>query len=148
MPAIPQWMIDRNITPTSAAVAPQPPTPQPLGDGPGTELLQIIHDLTDGKIPPCQECKALARRMNAWGVAGCREHIEEIVADIKPRADKWFDRDATEGGWLATLKANAPDFAKRAGIRHYVVKAIDQYDRKRRDAIPDGQLLTTQQTNA
>jgi hypothetical protein len=135
MSTVPLWMQKRGITPDPA---PQPSSehPQPLGDGPGTELLAIIHDLTDGQIPPCQACLDLARRMNEWGVDVCREHLAEIVADIKPRADKWFEADAAEGGWLASLKATAPDFAKRAGIRHYVVRAIDQYDRKRRDALP------------
>lgn len=136
MTPVPKWLQDHGYDPASAAFRKSPPKPKPLGDGPGTELLAIIHDLTEGKIPPCQECRDLARRMNEWGVAGCRANLETIVDDILPRARQWLTTEAEDGSWLSSLKANAPDFAKKIGIRSYVSRAIDQYDRKRRDALP------------
>lgn len=125
---IPLWMEKRNIKPRPWQS--DAPVSQPLVPGPGTELLTIIHELTDGKIPPCQKCTDLARRMNEWGPDGCREHLREIVDDILPRAEKWLTAEAEAGSWLASLKVNAPDFAKRAGIRSYVVRAIDQYEQR------------------
>lgn len=40
-------------------------------------------------LSPCQACNDLAEQMNAWGVDGCRSRLDEIVANIKPRAVKW-----------------------------------------------------------
>ena len=65
----------------------QSPAEEPLGEGPGT----VLHDAIAAMgMPSCQQCKDLAKRMNAWGVDGCREHFDEIVEDILPRAKNWW----------------------------------------------------------
>lgn len=128
--ALPQWMIKRGITPVSAATRTAEYPSSHKEAGPGTELIKILKELTDGGIPPCQECKDLARKMNHWGPEGCLQRITTIVDDIFPRADKWFAAEAEEGGWIAKLKANAPDFAKRTGIRMYVLRAINAAKKK------------------
>jgi hypothetical protein len=65
-----------------AAAAPQTGAPAPRG--PGAELESMYHN--EVGLPPCAECAALARKMDAWGPAGCRERLDEIVADINTRA--------------------------------------------------------------
>lgn len=64
------------------------PDAQPLGDGPGTELLLWLKKLPN--MPPCQICYHLAQKMNGWGVEGCREHMEFIVEDMLGRARRWW----------------------------------------------------------
>ena len=54
----------------------RPVTPhvsRPSQTGPGTELQKLWSD-----VPGCQQCNDLAEKMNAWGVAGCREHFEHL----------------------------------------------------------------------
>ncbi|MEQ9407734.1 MAG: glycosyltransferase family A protein [Fuerstiella sp.] len=69
--------------------------PQPAG--PGTELLSIFKG---AGVPGCQQCAELAKRMDAWGAAGCREHLAEIVEDMLPRAVAWIEADAP---WVKSL---------------------------------------------
>lgn len=75
----------------------EPLPPRPAG-GPGTELKALLASL--GLTPPggCG-CDDLAARMDAWGVAGCRERREDILARLRANAAKV--------GWLAKLKAGA-----------------------------------------
>lgn len=51
------------------------------GEGPGTELAQLVHSLRVGRFGFV--CQMRAWRMNAWGVAGCQEHREEILGWLK-----------------------------------------------------------------
>lgn len=78
------------VRPRSSDTSPQPKKAPPgsLGDGPGKELSQELLGLG---LPSCQACKDLAHRMNEWGAETCREKIDEIVADVLPRARVWFD---------------------------------------------------------
>jgi hypothetical protein len=82
---------DRKVTTT---VVPQ--------KGPGTELLKMLNPPKMLKAPlkllgfvlrvkniECAgSCIAYARKMNAWGVAGCRERIEEIADHLEAQAKK------------------------------------------------------------
>lgn len=90
----------------------QSPAPPPAF-GPGTELLKLY---SERGIPSCQQCHDLAASMNAWGVDGCRERLEELVADILPRAREWASH-----GWLTWL---TPDVALKAVITSDVETAI------------------------
>jgi hypothetical protein len=93
--------------------------------GPGTELIEL---LKGWKVPPCQQCKDLAARMNVWGVSGCRERIAEIVEDIFPRAKEWL---AANKPWAhAMLPEIVEDAGIRLKLRHDVGKAIDAADAK------------------
>lgn len=108
----------------AAAPASRPATPQA---GPGTELAAIF---AAAGVPGCQSCHELAGRMNAWGSAGCREKLEQIVAEILPRAQAWL---AESRPWVAGLlgAAGVETIALTAAIRRRVIAAIDAADRKR-----------------
>jgi hypothetical protein len=53
--------------------------------------------------------------MNAWGPAGCREHLEEIVDKLQKEGQK--------RGWTNALLSSIP-LASRDGIRAMVITAI------------------------
>lgn len=95
-------------------------TLQPDGHGPGSKLLEMFE--TDG-VPHCPECFALAAQMDAWGPDGCRDHLDQIVADILPRAVKWL---TAKHAWAhaALAVTGTEDAALRVGIRSKVLAAI------------------------
>lgn len=64
------------------------PKPVEIGEGPGTVLKDFLASLN---MPVCQQCIALAKRMNDWGVAGCRENLYAITEDILPRFRVWWN---------------------------------------------------------
>lgn len=88
--------------------------------GPGSELLKIYEA---AGVPHCDACKALAQEMNNWGIGECRERIDEIVADILPRAKFWI---AENRPWMAKL---IPDTVEEFGItvklKQDINRAID-----------------------
>lgn len=67
--------------------------------GPGTELKKIFVSIGIIGCKTGIECANLIKRMNAWGVEGCREHKEEILAELRQRQSAY--------GWLDKLKAAA-----------------------------------------
>lgn len=132
------------------AVMIQPP--KPIGDGPGSEL---VDDLKHMGMPNCQQCHMLARRMNEWGVEGCRQRLDSIVEEIMPRAIEWWDntsyRTKTSAWWKSSesvlvMLDSAVKVAKtsrdrkdgkqkrdamlRDQVRAQVVRAIDKYEAK------------------
>ena len=64
--------------------------------GPGTELHDLLESLGITDYSGCQ-CRKRMREMNAWGVAGCREHRAEIIT--------WLKEAAAERGWGAKFDA-------------------------------------------
>lgn len=63
--------------------------------GPGSELVSLICELGADPNNHC-DCAAKAAQMNAWGVAGCREHRAEIVAWLWESAWKqWITTQAS-----------------------------------------------------
>jgi hypothetical protein len=63
---------------------PPPPAGKPPGvkKGPGDHL----HDMYAAwGLKACAGCLSLMAKMNAWGPAGCRDHLDEIVKDVKSR---------------------------------------------------------------
>jgi hypothetical protein len=56
--------------------------------GPGDYLHAMIRYWTGEDIDHGCQCKAWIDRMNAWGSAGCREHLNEIVAHMLSEAKK------------------------------------------------------------
>lgn len=84
-----------------------------LSGGPGSQLVVLYRERG---IPSCQQCYTLAARMDSLGPDGCRERLDEIVADMLPRARAWADQGLIT--WLA------PDVALRTVIRHDVLEAI------------------------
>lgn len=93
--------------------------------GPGTELIAAFKKLG---VPSCQQCIELAAQMDAWGVGGCRERLEEIVEDIFPRGKEWV---ANNRPWAHALLPNiVEDMGIRRTLKGYVTKAIDAADAK------------------
>lgn len=64
--------------------------------GPGTGLKRLLASLG---FRPCQECVALARQMDEWGVEGCQvpANREVILTQLRERQAK--------AGWLETARA-------------------------------------------
>ena len=89
--------------------------------GPGSELL---HWYNASGMPDCEACFEMCRTMNEWGVDGCRERLEEIVADILPRAMQWIAENRP------FVSAMLPNILKEAEakrrIRKDVSSAIDR----------------------
>lgn len=82
-----------------------------VAHGPGAELKAIFSSLGIDKLEGCQ-CDAHVARMNAWGVAGCREHFGEIVTWLRDGQDQFGWRDklkaaasAVKSGLLGELRA-------------------------------------------
>lgn len=103
-------------TPNSAVVIPA---------GPGAELSKAM---TAKGLPSCQACKDLAKQMDAWGAAECRDRLAEIVGDIMPRARDWV---AKEHPWASALFPDClQDLEIRRRVTNYVVDAIEADERK------------------
>lgn len=81
---------------------------RPIDDGPGSELKAIIAELSIAPLKGCG-CEAMARKMNEWGVAGCREHHAEIVDQLR--------QGAAKTGWLAKLAAARAAAASGLALR-------------------------------
>jgi hypothetical protein len=65
--------------------------------GPGTELRRIIAELSIKPKSGCG-CKALAAKMDTWGVEGCRERRQEIAAELQTKAAKFGVADWIKAG--------------------------------------------------
>lgn len=83
--------------------------------GPGSRLIATFKS---AGFEACEACYALAERMNEWGDAGCDERIEEIVADILPRALAW---EREKVSWWTKL---VPEAVTAAAIRVIVRRTI------------------------
>jgi hypothetical protein len=78
------------------AADPRPKKAQAPIDGPGTELRRLLKELGVTEFAGCG-CANKAKQMNAWGVAGCREHFAEIRT--------WLDEAAAKASWLDKIRA-------------------------------------------
>lgn len=81
---------------------------------PGDELELIIRGRYH--ISPCQSCLATMRKMNENGVAWCREHVDELAAELHD--------NARARGWTAVLAA----FAESTGLVDYEALVIESCD--------------------
>ena len=88
-------------------------------EGPGTELIKIYEDRG---VSGCSMCYELAAKMNEWGVEGCQQRKDEIVADIMPRAKEW----AANG----LFTRFAPDVLLERIIAHDIDMAIKEAEQK------------------
>lgn len=66
--------------------------------GPGTELKQLLAELGFRAKPDCG-CEAKWRRMNEWGVGGCRANLDTILG--------WLTEAKNQAGWLETIRGAA-----------------------------------------
>lgn len=99
----------RASTASTNHVTPSPPRPK----GPGDFLHDTIRFWLRLSPTVGCGCEDKIRQMNVWGVAGCREHLEEIVGWLisKAKEDKWVttkqDADGKEVAVNVPLSLNA-----------------------------------------
>lgn len=100
--------------------------------GPGSELL---HAYAAAKVPDCDECFELAMKMNRWGVDGCRDNLDTIIADMLPRAKDWV---AENKPWVhALLPGVVEDIGIVARLKSDVTKAIERAEAVRKHGRPE-----------
>lgn len=80
------------------------PERKEVAAGPGTDLKRLLAKLGITPTAGCG-CDALARRMDAMGIEGCREHFEQIVDEMTVEAQKrgWRFQGAVRIGVSALL---------------------------------------------
>ncbi len=83
--------------------------------GPGTELKAIMASLGIEPSPTC-DCNGKAIQMDLWGVEGCRENREQIIA--------WMREGQTRWGWKDKLAAAAA--AVKSGLA-FKLNPLDPY---------------------
>lgn len=115
------------------------PAKPPLGDGPGTELMEGIKEAEFTMGPNCQ-CELRAKQMNAWGPNGCRDHRNEIIGWLLDAAiqSELFneaaktDKTAYEmvGGMVdeAIRRAEVKDGEKKKLVPRPDVAAVDRFN--------------------
>lgn len=64
------------------------PNERTIDRGPGYELHKIFDQLGVQMQANCS-CRARIAQMNAWGPAGCLDHLDEIVSALKKDQDKY-----------------------------------------------------------
>lgn len=94
------------------------PVLAPDGHGPGSQLLKLWTGM-----PHCDACLALAGQMDAWGPDGCAQRLDQIVADILPRAQVWLTQNHP---WVKSLLmgTSTERLVLKLGIARDVKKAI------------------------
>jgi hypothetical protein len=94
------------------------PAPAPRVKGPGDYLHQMIRRWTREEIRQGCGCDSWIRKMNDWGPAGSREHIDEIVDHIL--------KQARQRGWKIAAWPGAATAAKLAVTRACRMAERDQ----------------------
>ncbi|NLE56823.1 MAG: hypothetical protein GX616_00570 [Planctomycetes bacterium] len=91
------------------------PTFSEIDHGPGTCLHRAIRRWIGAGPSATCSCRGRIARMNAWGPAGCRVHLEEIV--------DWLVEEADKRGWWRYSVALP---GSRIFLRRMVVAAINK----------------------
>ena len=91
--------------------------------GPGTHLKLLLAEKGYRVKSSGCGCSDKANKMNAWGVARCREKIDDIVV--------WLEESAKKAGWLEKLAVSIPgvNLVARHEIRKLVNQAIDRAEK-------------------
>lgn len=97
-------------------------TPRLNGYGPGSRLTTIMEE---AGIPHCPACLELAAKMDQWGKADCTKKLDQIVADILPRAREWLTENKPIVHKFLSVVAIVEDLALKKAIRGKVLQAID-----------------------
>jgi len=82
-------------------------------NGPGDCLHRAIERRTGEEPKLSCGCRSRIARMNAWGPAGCREHLDEIVG--------WLLEEAERRGWRSAKLPGA-----RWAVKRLVLAAIKE----------------------
>jgi len=107
---------------------PKPRTcnPKPSREPVGTALAARIEGLIGIKAGKGCNCKDLAAKMDAWGVAGCEKNRAEIIAALMANRHIIVDAVAGQFGIIAgTAAMLVPAKAMQAGAEWLISKAIE-----------------------
>lgn len=113
----PEWAIvyhtsaNHGLTVLSCLESDRPAKPirlWPIGRGPGTELKAVLATLGINPAPSC-DCHARAVQMDEWGVQGCRQHSEQILAWLREGQSRW--------GWKDKLTAAGRAVVNRLALK-------------------------------
>ena len=101
-----------------------PQTKKLATSGPGTELIRIYKDKG---VPSCQACYDLAAKMDAWGIEGCKDRVEEIVDDCKGAEVAVFVKQlgtswARENQARDSKGGNAAEWSTNLRVRQFPTK--------------------------
>lgn len=101
-PPIPEG--PRPELPMSAPMPPAPPVVPSSQGGIGTSLKELIAELGMADFGGCGGgCNSLAMQMDAWGIEGCREHREEILAQLRQHKAHMTWKQTLQAGKNAVL---------------------------------------------
>lgn len=100
------------------------PVPTP-SQGPGTELKALLASVGIHPGPTCP-CHDMARKMDEWGVTGCREHRGEIVMHIQGQMGNRSWREKLS----AAAKATASGLAFRLSPTDIPGSLVDEAIRR------------------
>lgn len=93
--------------------------------GPGTELAKILASIRIHANEGCG-CKSRIDQMNRWGVAGCRENFETIVAWLDEGQHQWHWTSKIAIGWATLTSGLAFEIDPLHPFRSLVQLAIDR----------------------
>lgn len=103
-----------------------PIIPWPKGVGPGTELATILAEFNIHPGQGCT-CKQLARDMDVWGVAECRNKMQLIVTGIKNNQKGWKWQDKLTAAFQAVRRGYT-------SIESMVADAINIAEKKEKES--------------
>jgi len=116
---------------------PKPRTcnPKPSREPVGTALAARIEGLIGIKAGKGCNCKDLAAKMDAWGVAGCEKNRAEIVAALVANRSVLVNALRSDGGWntwsvvprwlIIGVVESVPDAVLKQGAEWLLSKAIE-----------------------
>lgn len=99
--------------------------------GPGSELVELLNELGLHATEKCN-CATRAGEMDKWGVLGCRERREEIVAWLAAEYDATSWPQVAAAGWRSLAAGLVPT------IPAIVDEAIRRAEAKARAAVRRG----------
>lgn len=124
-----EWARNLVASRQSAGVSriPKPRTckPKPSREPVGTALANRIEGLIGIKAGKGCNCKDLAAKMDAWGIAGCEKNRADIVAALVANRDV-LTKALEEKNWLAGVASRvAPGIMLEAGAEYLLNAAIE-----------------------
>ena len=98
----------------------------------GDVLTEMIREKT-GK-PPCQNyCKATAAKMNDWGVAKCRENVDELAEELHQNVKRMGWTESIRTAAIKVVDGVAHALTGNDVYRDLIIKACDECDRRNGD---------------
>jgi hypothetical protein len=118
-------VICRNSPPMPGHTRPDSTSSLPRIKQPGSRLKE---EFAKWHAEECPICSGLAAQMDAWGAAGCREHLKKIVVDITSRGKDWFAKHhpTTDKLFVLSRSQIVRDLAIGLTVKKLITKAITE----------------------